>query len=161
SCAAAGVTHVVLEASGVYTGPVYYALRERDFTGVMVTGPAHAQALRGHKAGAKDAIRLLGLSECGLLSGSCMPSEDLREVRALARYRVKTVQARTPEIQRLQKTLERAGIKVSSVVSDGPGGSATAMIEALISGERRGGVLADLAQTRLRTAGKRAGLSMA
>jgi len=92
-----GVTHVVMEASGVDTGPVYYALRELDFTGVMVTGPAHAQALRGHKTGAKDAIRLLDLSECGLLSGSCMPGEDLREVRDLARYRVKTVQARTPQ----------------------------------------------------------------
>ena len=114
-----GVTPVVMEAPGVYTGPVYYALRERDFTGVLVTGPAHATALRGHQAGAKDAIRLLGLSECGLLSGSCMPGEDLREVRDRARYRMKTVQARTPEIQRLQKTLETAGIKVSSVVSRG------------------------------------------
>src|SRR5215468_7276432 len=90
-----------------------------------------------------------------------MPGEDLREVRDLARYRITTVQARTPEIQRLQKTLETAGIKVSSVVSEVTGGSATAMIEALISGERRGGVMADLAQTRLRTAGKMAGLSMA
>ena len=127
----------------------------------MVTGPAHAKALKGHKTDAKDAIRLLDLHECGLLSGSCMPSEDLREVRDLARYRIKTVQVRTPEIQRLQKTLETAGIKVSSVVSEVTGGSATAMIEALISGERRGGVMADLAQTRLRTAGKMAGLPRA
>jgi transposase len=82
-------------------------------------------------------------------------------VRDLARYRVKTVQARTSEIQRLQKTLETAGIKLSSVVSDVTGVSATAMIEALIEGERRPGVLAGLAQTRLRSAGKMAGLSMA
>src|SRR6478672_4082919 len=74
---------------------------------------------------------------------------------------MKTVQARTSEIQRLQKTLETAGIKLSSVVSDVTGRSATAMIEALISGERRGSVLADLARTRLRTAGKAADLSMA
>ena len=106
-----GVTHVVMEASGVYTGPVYYALRELDFTEVMVTGPAHAKALKGHKTDAKDAIRLLDLHECGLLSGSCMPREDLREVRDLARYRITTVQVRTPEIQRRQKTLETAGIK--------------------------------------------------
>ena len=156
-----GVTHVVMEASGVYTDPVYYALRELDFTEVMVINPAHAKALKGHKTDAKDAIRLLDLYECGLLSGSCMPSEDLREVRDLARYRMKTVQARTSEIQRLQKTLETAGIKLSSVVSDVTGGSATAMIEALISGERRGSVMAGLAQTRLRTAGKMADLSMA
>ena len=133
-----GVTHVVMEASGVYTDPVYYALRELDFEEVMVINPAHAKALKGHKTDAKDAIRLLDLYECGLLSGSYIPDPDLREVRDLARYRMKTVQARTSEIQRLQKTLETAGIKLSSVVSDVTGGSATAMIEALISGERRG-----------------------
>src|SRR5271169_3685042 len=74
---------------------------------------------------------------------------------------MKTVQARTSEIQRLQKTLETAGIKLSSVVSDVTGASATAMIEALISGERRGSVMAGLAQTRMRAAGKMADLSMA
>jgi transposase len=156
-----GVTHVVMEASGVYTDPVYYALAELDFQEVMVINPAHAKALKGHKTDAKDAIRLLDLYECGLLSGSYIPAPDLREVRDLARYRMKTVQARASEIQRLQKTLETAGIKLSSVLSDVTGTSATAMIEALISGERRGGVLADLARTRLRTAGKRADLSMA
>ena len=74
---------------------------------------------------------------------------------------MKTVQARTSEIQRLQKALETAGIKLGSVVSDITGDSATAMIEALISGERRGSVMAGLAQTRMRTAGKMADLSMA
>jgi transposase len=156
-----GVTHVVMEASGVYTDPVYYALAELDFTEVMVINPSHARALKGHKTDAKDAIRLLDLYECGLLSGSYIPAPDLREVRDLARYRMKTVQARTSEIQRLQKTLETAGIKLSSVVSDVTGVSATAMIEALIDGERRGAVLADLAQGRLRAAGKKADLSMA
>jgi transposase len=156
-----GVTHVVMEASGVYTEPVYYALRELDFEEVMVINPAHAKALKGHKTDAKDAVRLLDLYECGLLSGSYIPSQELKEVRDLARYRMKTVQARTSEIQRLQKALESAGIKLSSVVSDVTGASGTAMIEALISGERRGQVMADLAQTRLRTAGKMADLSMA
>lgn len=156
-----GVTHVVMEASGVYTDPVYYALAELDFTEVMVINPSHARALKGHKTDARDAIRLLDLYECGLLSGSYIPSPDLKEVRDLARYRVKTVQARTSEIQRLQKTLETAGIKLSSVLSDVTGASATAMIKALIDGERRPAVLADLAQTRLRTAGKLADLSMA
>jgi len=156
-----GVTHVVMEASGVYTDPVYYALTELDFTEVMVTSPSHARALKGHKTDAKDAIRLLDLYECGLLSGSYIPAPDLREVRDLARYRMKTVQARTSEIQRLQKTLETAGIKLSSVVSDVTGVSATAMIEALIDGERRGAVLAGLAQGRLRSRQKKADLSMA
>ncbi len=156
-----GVTHVVTEASGVYTEPVYYALAELDFEEVMVINPAHAKALKGHKTDARDAIRLLDLYECGLLSGSYIPAPDLREVRDPARYRMKTVQARTSEIQRLQKTLESAGIKLSSVVSDVTGASATAMIEALAGGERRGGVLAELAQGRMRTAGKMADLSLA
>jgi transposase len=156
-----GVTHVVMEASGVYTDPVYYALAEVDFTEVMVISPAHAKALKGRKTDARDAVRLLDLYECGLLSGSCIPAPDLREVRDLARYRMKTVQARTSEIQRLQKTLETAGIKLDSVVSDITGGSATAMTQRLISGERRGAVMADLAQARLRTAGKMADLPVA
>ncbi len=156
-----GVTHVVMEASGVYTDPVYYALCELDFTEVLVINPAHAKALKGHKTDARDAIRLLDLYECGLLSGSYIPSPDLKEVRDLARYRMKTVQARASEVQRLQKTLDSAGIKLSSVVSDVTGASATAMIEALIDGERRGAALAGLAQGRLRTAGKMADLSMA
>jgi transposase len=156
-----GVTHVVMEASGVYTDPVYYALAELGFTEVMVINPAHAKALKGHKTDARDAIRLLDLYECGLLSGSYIPAPDLREVRDLARYRMKTVQARTSEIQRLQKTLESAGIKLSSVISDVTGASATAMIDALIDGERRGAVLAELARGRMRAAGKISDLSMA
>jgi transposase len=134
-----GVTHVVMEASGVYTEPVCYALAELDFTEVLVINPAHAKTLKGHKTDARDAVRLLGLYECGaLLRGSYIPAPDLKEVRDLVRYRMKTVQARTPEIQRLQKTLESAGIKLDSVVSDITGMSSTAMIEALIDGERRG-----------------------
>ena len=156
-----GVTHVVMEASGVYTGPVCYALRELGFEEVMVISPAHAKALKGRKTDAKDAIRLLGLYECGLLPGSCMPDADLREVRDLGRYRMKTVQARTPQIQRLQKTLETAGIKPGPVVSGITGDPATAMIGALISGQRRGAVMAVLAQSRLRAAGKMAGLPVA
>ena len=157
-----GVTHVVMEASGVYTEPVYYALAELDFEEVMVVNPAHVKALKGHKTDAKDAVRLLELYECGaVMRGSCIPSPDLKEVRDLVRYRVKTVQARTSEIQRLQKTLESAGIKLDSVVSDITGDSSTAMIRALIGGERRGEVMADLALGRMRTAGKLADLSMA
>ena len=156
-----GVTHVVMEASGVYTEPVYYALCEQDFTEVAVINPAHAKALRGHKTDAKDCARLAELFECGLLRGSYIPAPELKEVRDLTRYRMKTVQARTSEIQRLGKALESAGIKLGSVASSITGASATAMIEALIDGERRGGVLADLAKGRMRAAGKLADLSMA
>jgi len=151
----------VMEASGVYTEPVYYALCEQDFEQVAVVNPVHARALKGHKTDAKDCARLAELYECGLLRGSYIPPAELKEVRDLTRYRIKTVQARTSEIQRLGKALESAGIKLSSVASDINGKSGTAMIEALIDGERRGTVLADLAKGRLRTAGKRADLSMA
>ena len=84
-----GVTHVVMEASGVYTEPVYYALAELDFTEVMVINPAHAKALKGHKTDAEDAVRLLDLHECGaLLRGSYIPAPDLTEVLDVARYRM-------------------------------------------------------------------------
>ena len=156
-----GVTHVVMGASGVYTEPVYYALAEQDFTQVAVINPAHAKALKGHKTDAKDCARLAELFECGLLRGSYIPAPELKEVRDLVRYRIKTVQARTSEIQRLGKALESGGIKLGSVASSITGVSATAMIDALIDGERRGDVLADLARGRMREAGKMAGLSMA
>ena len=156
-----GVTQVVMEASGVCTEPVYYALRELDFTEVLVINPAHAKALKGHKTDARDCARLAELLECGLLQGSCIPPAELKEVRDLTRYRVKTVQARTSEIQRLGKALKSAGIKLGSVASGITGHGPTAMIEALIDGERRGPVMADLARGRARTAAKMADLSMA
>ena len=121
------VTHVVMEASGVYTEPVYYALCEQDFTQIAVINPAHAKALKGHKTDAKDCARLAELFECGLLHGSYIPAPELKEVRDLTRYRIKTVQARTSEIQRLGKSLESAGIKLGSVASEITGKSATAM----------------------------------
>src|SRR6266571_7648749 len=155
------VTHVVMEASGVYTEPVYYALCEQDFTAVAVINPAHAKALKGHKTDAKDCARLAELFECGLLRGSYIPAPELKEVRDLTMYRMKTVQARTSEIQRLGKALESAGIKLGSVASSITGQASTAMIESLIDGERRGAVLADLAIGRMRAAGKLADLSMA
>ena len=155
------VTHVVMEASGVYTEPVYYALMEQGFEQVAVINPAHAKALKGHKTDAKDALRLAELFECGLLRGSYIPPQALKDLRDLTRYRIKTVQGRTSEIQRLAKALESAGIKLDSVVSDLAGKSARLMIEGLIDGERRGRVLADLAIGRMRTAGKLADLSQA
>jgi len=156
-----GVTHVAMEASGVYSEPVYYALCEEDFTEVLVVNPAHVKAVKGHKTDAKDSARIAELLECGLLQGSYLPPAELKEVRDLTRYRMKTVQNRTSEIQRLHKALESAGIKLGSVASDITGKGPSAMIDALIDGERRGAVMADLAQGRARTAGKLADLSMA
>src|SRR5260370_9960251 len=124
-----GVTHVVLEASGVYTEPVYYALCDQDFTEIAVINPVHAKALKGHKTDAKDCARLAELFECGLLRGSYIPSAEQKEVRDLTRYRIKTVQARTSEIQRLRKALESTGINLASVARETTGKASTAMIE--------------------------------
>src|SRR6266705_3257100 len=156
-----GITHVVMEASGVYTEPVCYALAERDFEQVAVINPAHAKALKGHKTDARDCLRLAELFECGLLRGSYIPAPELKELRDRTRYRIKTVQARTSEIQRLAKALESAGIKLGSVASGITGKGPVAMIEALIDGERRGKVMADLARGRARAAGELAELLMA
>jgi transposase len=82
-----GVTHVVMEASGVYTEPVYYGLAEQEFAEIAVINPAHAKALKGHKTDAKDCARLGELFECGLLRGSYIPPVELKEVRDLTRYR--------------------------------------------------------------------------
>ena len=156
-----GVTHVAMEASGVYTEPVYHALCEQDFTEVLVINPKHVKALKGHKTDARDCRRIAELLECGLLRGSYVPSAEQKEMRDLTRYRKKLVQARTSEIQRMQKALESAGIKLGSVLTDITGVSATAMIDALIDGERRPQVMADLARGTLRAAGKQADLKMA
>jgi transposase len=156
-----GVTHVAMEASGVYAEPVYHALCEQDFTEVLVINPRHVKALKGHKTDARDCRRIAELLECGLLRGSYVPSAEQKEMRDLTRYRKKLVQARTSEIQRMQKALESAGIKLGSVLTDITGVSATAMIDALIDGERRPRVMADLARGTLRAAGKQADLTMA
>jgi len=156
-----GVTHVAMEASGVYAEPVCYALREEDFDEVLVVNPAHIKAVKGHKTDAKDCARIAELLGCGLLRGSCIPPQELKELRDLTRYRSKEVQARTSEIQRRHKALEPAGIKLGSVASGITGKGPSLMIDALIDGERRGPVMADLAQGGARTAGKMADLSMA
>jgi len=83
-----GVTHVAMEASGVYTEPVYHALCEQDFAEVIVVNPAHVKAIKGHETDAKDCARLAGLLECGLLRGSFIPSAEQKQVRDLTRYRM-------------------------------------------------------------------------
>jgi transposase len=157
-----GVTHVAMEASGVYTEPVYYALMEEEFfEEVLVVNPAHVKAIKGQKTDAKDSARIAELLECGLLQGSYLPPPELREMRDLTRYRIKKVQARTSEIQRLGKTLESAGIKLGSVASDITGTGPLEMIESLVNGERDGAAMAGLARGNARTPQKMASLPVA
>ena len=111
-----GVTHVAMEAPGVYTDPVYYALAEEDFTEILVVNPLHVKAVKGHKTDAKDCARIAELLECGLLQGS-HAAPGTEGAAGPDPVQGKTVQARSSENLRLGKTLETAGIKLGSVTS--------------------------------------------
>jgi len=159
---ARGVTHVAMEASGVYSDPVYFALEDEGcFEEVLVVNPAHVKGLKGHKTDARDCARIAELLECGLLQGSWMPPQEIREMRDLVRYRQRKVQARTSEVQRLGKVLETAGIKLGSVASEITGVGPMEMIEALIGGERDGALMAQKARGAARTKDKMAALARA
>jgi transposase len=147
-----GVTHVAMEATGMYSMPVYHALLEPGcFEQVLVCNAAHVRNVPGRKTDAVDAAWLAELLECGLLAGSFIPPEDIKAVRDVVRYRRKMVQQRSSETQRLGGVLQDAGIKLDSVASSIDTVSGMAMIRALIDGERRGEVLADLARGRMRS----------
>jgi len=149
--ASQGVTHVAMEATGVYTMPVYHALLEPGvFDQVLVCNAAHVKNVPGRKTDAVDASWLAELLECGLLKGSFIPEAKIKAVRDVVRYRRKIVQERAAETQRLGGVLQDAGIKLDSVASSIDTVSGLAMIRALIDGERRGQVLAELARGVMR-----------
>src|SRR5689334_10207761 len=146
-----GVTHVAMEATGVYSMPVYYALVEHgDFEKVLICNAAHVKNVPGRKTDYADAEWLAHLLECGLLAGSFIPPAEIKAARDVVRYRTKVVQQRVSEIARLGNTLQDAGIKIDSVAWSIATKSGRAMIEALIDGERRGAVLAELAKGKMR-----------
>jgi transposase len=146
-----GVTHVAMEATGIYSMPVYHALIEHgDFDKVLVCNAGHVKNVPGRKTDLADAEWLAHLLECGLLAGSFIPPADIKAARDVIRYRTKIVQSRTSELQRLGGVLQDAGIKIDSVASSVATKSGRAMIEALIDGERRGKVLAELAKGKMR-----------
>ena len=147
--AAEGVTEVVMEATGSYWKPVWYVLEDRAFV-LKLVNAHHVKILPGRKSDVLDAEWLAELLEHGLLRGSFVPPPAIRELRDLTRYRKRLIQAHTSECQRIQKTLEDAGIKLDSVASDVLGVSGRAMLAALIAGERDPDVLAELAKGRLR-----------
>ena len=146
-----GVTHVAMEATGIYSMPVYHALIEHGkFDQVLVCNAGHVKNVPGRKTDLADAEWLVHLLECGLLRGSFIPPAEIKAARDVIRYRTKVVQSRTSEVQRLGNVLQDAGIKIDSVASSIATKSGRAMIEALIDGERRPGVLADLAKGKMR-----------
>jgi transposase len=149
---AEGVTHVAMEATGIYSMPVYHALLEHgDFEKVLVCNAGHVKNVPGRKTDLADAEWLAQLLECGLLAGSFIPPADVKAVRDVIRYRAKVARQRVSEIARLGNVLQDAGIKIDSVASSIATKPGRLMIEALIDGERRGAVLAELAIGRMRS----------
>jgi transposase len=143
-----GVTDVAMEATGVYWWPIWNVLEDRFE--LLLVNAQHVKKVPGRKTDVKDAEWPAQLLECGLLRASFVPPTVIRDLRDLTRYRKRLIEDRVRESLRVQKVLESAGIKLSSVASDALGVSGRAMIEALIAGERDTEVLAELAQARLR-----------
>jgi len=143
-----GVTHVAMESTGVYWKPVFNLL-EGSFE-VLLVNAAHIKTVPGRKTDVKDCEWITDLLSHGLLRGSFIPPEPIRDLRDLTRYRKSLTDERVRGVNRLQKLLESANIKLSSVATDVMGVSGKAMLEALISGSTDPEVLSDLAKGRLR-----------
>ena len=145
----AGVTTVAMEATGIYWRAVYYAL-EGLFPELWLCNASHVKNVPGRKTDLSDAEWLADVAAHGMVRPSFVPPPEIRELRELTRYRKTQVDARGKEIQRLEKVLQDAGIKLTSVVSSVWSKSSRAMIEALIAGERDPAVLAEMAKGVMR-----------
>jgi transposase len=143
-----GVELVVIESTSDYWRPFFYVLSEA--LPVMLVKASDVKGMPGRKTDVSDAEWLADLAAHGLVRASFVPPEPLRQLRDLTRARVGLFQERTRELQRLEKELEDACIKVSSVVSTLQGVSARAMLQALVDSERDPKALAGLARGRMR-----------
>jgi len=143
-----GCTHVAMESTGVYWKPVYNIL-EGQFE-LLVVNAQHLKAVPGRKTDVRDAEWIAELLAHGLLRGSFVPPPHVRELRELTRYRTSLIRDRARTMNRLQKVLEAANIKLANVVSDIDGVSARLMLERLVAGERDTEDLASLAKGRLK-----------
>jgi transposase len=144
-----GVSTVGMEATGDYWKPVYYGL-EGMFEELWVCNAQHVKNVPGRKSDMSDAMWLADVIAHGMVKPSFVPPEPIRELRDLSRYRKTQIIARGREIQRLEKVLQDACVKITSVTSTVWSKSSRAMIEGLIAGERDPVVLADLAKGRMR-----------
>ena len=141
-------SHVAMESTGDYWKPVFNLL-EGDFEAWLVNA-RHVQQVPGRKTDALDAEWLAELMLHGMLRPSFIPPKPQRALRDLTRYRTRLVQERARTVNRVQKLLEGANIKLASVVTDIMGVSARAMLEALGAGQNDAVVMAELARGRLR-----------
>ena len=143
-----GVTHVAIESTGGYWKPVFNLL-EGSFE-VLLVNPQHVKAVPGRKADVSDAEWLADLLRHGLLRASFIPPVAQRELRDLTRFRSTFIRERATLVNRVQKVLEDAHIKLASVASDVMGASGRAMMAAIVAGHTDPETLADLAKGRLR-----------
>src|SRR5215831_11067205 len=143
------ITHVAMESSGEFWKPIYNLL-EGNLT-ILVVNAAHMKQVPGRKTDVKDAEWIAELLAHGLLRPSFVPPAPQRALRDLTRQRTHLIQERASVVNRMQKVLEWANIKLSSVVTDITGVSARAMLQALVEGQTDVGALAEMAQGRLRS----------
>jgi transposase len=148
-----GCTHVAMEATGVYWKPVWNILGDGPFE-LMVANAAHIKNVPGRKTDVNDATWIADLVACGLIKASFVPGEAIQELRSLLRARKQLTREQTRHIQRIQKTLEEANIKLDSVISDILGLTGRRMIEAMIAGVRNPSKLAALADRRIKASPK-------
>ena len=146
-------THVAMEATGVYWMPVFRILDEGGFE-LILANAAHIKNVPGSKTDMNDAMWLADLLACGLIKASFIPNEEMQELRALTRTRKQLVREQTRHVQRIDKTLAEANIKLSSVLSDIMGASGRRMIEAMIRGVRQPRQLAELAGKQIKATPK-------
>lgn len=146
-------THVAMEATGVYWMPVWRILSEGDFA-LIVANAAHIKNVPGRKTDMNDAMWLADLLAFGLLRASFVPSEPMHELRSLTRTRKQLVREQTRHVQRIQKTLAEANIRLDSVISDIVGASGRRILEAMIAGVRQPHKLADLAGRQIKATRK-------
>lgn len=146
--AANAVTHVAMESTGVYWKPIYNIL-EGSFE-LLLVNAQHIKAVPGRKTDVKDCEWIADLLRHGLVRGSFVPDRPQRELRELTRYRTTLVRERAAEVNRLQKTLEGANIKLATVASNVLGRSGRTMLAGLIEGSADPATLAQLAKGKLR-----------
>jgi transposase len=143
-----GATHIAMEATGVYWKPVWHILSDGEFE-LILANAAHVKNVPGRKTDVNDATWLADLMAHGLIRASFVPDEPTQQMRDLLRTRKQMVRERSSHVQRIQKTLEDANIKLDSVVTDILGLSGRRIIEALIAGQTMPQALASLAHRRI------------
>ena len=143
-----GVTHVVMEATGVYWKPVWHVL-EGSFE-LVPANPTHIRNVPGRKSDVSDCIWMSELLAHGLIRGSFVPPEPIQHLRDLTRTRKQLGREIVQHTQRIQKTLEDANVKLTGLVSDLLGVSGRAILRALIAGESDPERLAGLLKGRLK-----------